>query len=125
MRYAKLCAERRAMPFAWGSHDCCLWAADVVQALTGQDFAAPYRGTYEDATGAARLIKRLGGLREIACAALGDAIGPRLASVGDVVLISHGGRELLAVCNGMEAIAPGPDGLVAVGMDAALAAWRV
>lgn len=124
-RYAALCAVRAAIPFEWGQHDCCLWAADAVQAMTGFDFAAAHRGTYADAAGAARLLHSLGGLRGLACAALGHAIDPRLAAVGDVVLLQHGGRELLAVCNGADAMAPGSMGLQVVGMDAALAAWRV
>ena len=33
-------------PFVWGTFDCCLFAADIVQALTGVDYAAGYRGTY-------------------------------------------------------------------------------
>ena len=26
-------AERRALPFEWGAHDCVMWAADVTVAL--------------------------------------------------------------------------------------------
>ena len=45
-------------PFAWGTHDCCMWTADVVMAMSvdGIDLAAPYRGTYSDAAGAADVI---------------------------------------------------------------------
>ena len=34
----------RGKPFKRGSHDCCMWAADVVVALTGIDYAEDFRG---------------------------------------------------------------------------------
>lgn len=124
-RFAALCDARRSTPFAWGSHDCCLWAADCVQAITGHDFAAPYRGRYDDAKGAAELLVRDGGVGAIASAALGAPVPVSLATVGDVVLVQQEGRKALAVCNGSAALATGPHGLVSIGMDAALAAWKV
>jgi len=124
-RLAALCAERQAAPFVWGTHDCCLWAADAVQALAGVDFASAWRGTYTSAAGAARLLAELGGVRAIASAALGDPVPVAFAAVGDVVLIEQDGRELLAVCNGGTALCVGPDGLAPVGMEAALAVWKV
>lgn len=116
--------ERRSTPFAWGSNDCCLFAADAVQAMTGVDHAAELRG-YGSALEAARLIDARGGLQAIASAALGDPVLPVFASVGDVVLIENEGRELLALCNGTTALAPGELGMAVLGMDAAKAAWKV
>ncbi|MDP1686889.1 hypothetical protein [Hydrogenophaga sp.] len=124
-RYAELCSERITAPFEWGVNDCCLWAADCVEALTGVDYAAAWRGTYSAAAGAARLMDELGGVRAIATGALGDAVSPLLAGVGDLVLIEQGGREMLGVCNGAEALVVGPAGLEAVSMPSARAAWRV
>lgn len=124
-RLAALCADRQAAPFVWGEHDCCLWAADAVQALTGLDFASAWRGSYATAAEAARLLADLGGVRAIASAALGEPVPAAFAAVGDVVLIEQGGRELLAVCNGGTALCVGPDGLAPMGMEAALAAWKV
>lgn len=122
--FAAFVAERRAMPFAWGSNDCCLFAADAVLAMTGQDPAETLRG-YASAIEAARIVEGRGGLREIATAALGDEVAPAMAAIGDVVLIANEGRDLLAVCNGGTALAPGEHGMVVLGMDAALAAWKV
>lgn len=124
-RMAALCAERQAAPFVWGTHDCCLWAADMVQALTGLDFASTWRGSYSTAAEAAHLLAELGGVSEVAISTLGQPLAPAFAGVGDVVLVRHDGRELLAVCNGGTALCVGPDGLYATGMDAALAAWKV
>jgi hypothetical protein len=125
IRYADLCRARKATPFAWGAHDCCLWAADVVEALTGVDHAATWRGTYDTASAAARLVAELGGVQAIATGALGAAVSTRMAGVGDLVLIEQDGREMLGVCNGVEALVVGPSGLEPVGMQAAHAAWRV
>lgn len=117
--------ERIAMPFAWGQNDCCLFAADCVLAMTGADFAGEARGSYDDPRGAARLIAARGGLAQVATDALGDPVSPVMASVGDVVLLMHDGHEGLAICNGTSAIGPGPNGFVVLGMDTALAAWKV
>ena len=124
-RFALLCMERQHAPFVWGVHDCCLWAADAVQAITGQDLAEGLRGTYHTAAQAARMLEQAGGVRGVATAALGNAVSPKLASVGDVVLFRQAGRELLAVCNGSTALAVGPAGLEPLGMGTALAVWRV
>src|SRR5258708_4686376 len=41
--------ERTAQPFKWGSQDCCLFAADAIEAITGVDLAADFRGKYSGA----------------------------------------------------------------------------
>lgn len=117
-------AERMQMPFEWGRNDCCLFAADAVKAMTGTDHAAGLR-VHTSALEAVRLVEQRGGLRQIATAALGESVSPLMATVGDVVLLVNEGRELLAVCNGGTVLAPGEQGMVALGMDAALAAWKV
>ncbi|MDM0024070.1 DUF6950 family protein [Variovorax saccharolyticus] len=124
LRFAAFAKERASMPFAWGSNDCCLFAADAVLALTGKDWGADYRGGYDDAKRALRAMPA-GGLREVASRALGEPVSPLLAAVGDVVLMESEGRELLAICNGTSAIGPGADGLTSIDMEAALAAWKV
>ena len=45
----------KAKPFAWGEHDCALSVCNHVQAMTGIDLAAAFRGQYqsEDASLAA------------------------------------------------------------------------
>lgn len=53
--------ERRSMTFAWGSHDCALFGAGAVTAMTGEDHGAAFRGTYDDAEGAARALREHGG----------------------------------------------------------------
>lgn len=125
IEFAGFAAARASMPFSWGRNDCYLFAADAVRAMTGHDFAADLRGTYATTGEAARLMVKLGGLAAIASEALGESVSPLLAAVGDVVLCENAGRELLAICNGGTALAPGENGMEVLGMDAAIAAWRV
>jgi len=124
MRLAEFAQQRAPMPFAWGKNDCCLFAADAVLAMTGVDHAAQLRG-YSTALGAQRKIEVAGGLRDLVVQILGEPVSPLMAAVGDVVLVENEGRELLAVCNGTSAIAPGPHGMVALDMAAALSAWKI
>lgn len=118
-------AERRARPFAWGSQDCALFAADCVDACTGVDPAADLRGTYSTAAAAARVIEAHGGLASIAADRLGKEISPRLARVGDVGLLMNGGRECLGVCIGAMWQAPAESGLCVLPPSHALRAWRI
>lgn len=124
LRLEAFAGERQAMPFQWGRNDCALFAADAVEAMTGRRLLPNMRG-YSNARDALRLIDGAGGLRSIACHALGGFILPAYAKVGDVVLVKVGKREALGICNGGTVLGPGPDGAAAIGMDAAVAAWKV
>lgn len=116
-------AERRARPFAWGSHDCCLFVCDAVLSMTGHDPAADVRG-YRTERQAVRLVKQLGGMRAIGAARFGVEIVPALAQTGDVALIELDGRESLALCGGGHWIAPGLDQLEVLPITTAVTAWR-
>lgn len=118
-------AERWALPFAWGSQDCVMTAADCVLAVTGVDPAAAERGTYSTAKAAARVLKARGGLEAIAAAALGEEIAPLMARPGDIGLLSNSGQPCLAVCSGSTWLAPGPNGIAAFDISTAVKAWRV
>lgn len=121
--YAAFMAERLAMPFAWGTNDCAIFAADCVLAITGVDVALPELRGHTTELQAARVLKAHGGVVGIATSALGEPVSSVFANVGDVVLCSADGRDMLAMCNGSTAMAPGPRGLVPVAMGAQC--WRV
>lgn len=123
-RLDALIASRMAEPFAWGTHDCCLFAADAVLAQTDADPAAGLRGTYSDARGALELLTALGGLSMVAARA-GEPVPALLAQVGDIGLVAHDGRELLGVCAGPVWLVPAEQGLAALPIDSATSAWRV
>lgn len=52
---------RMETPFEYGTHDCCLFAADCVLAISGVDIAEAYRGKYTDAVSAFALIQTVTG----------------------------------------------------------------
>lgn len=130
--------SRRQQPFAWGKQDCCLFACDGILAQTGLDPAAKmFRGKYRDALGAARLVRKHGGVEAIAaqvCAAHGwlELPTPRLAQRGDVVTINATAGEgldfgpaQLGICLGAEAAFPGREGLVFHPLKACIRAWAI
>ena len=98
-RWGAYMRARADLPFAWGSNDCCLFAAGSVEALTGIECASRF-GRYDSAMGAARKVEQFGGLMGLATAVLGPHCPPVMAAVGDVVLVENAGRDLLGVCNG-------------------------
>jgi hypothetical protein len=123
-RFAEFARARRNEPFAWGSNDCCLFAADCVEAITGEDPAKDLRG-YTTALQAARIVKAHGGMAQFVTARIGVEIPPLMANVGDLVLVVVNGHDTLTVCNGSNVIGPGPSGMMCCGMGLAKAAWRV
>lgn len=53
-------AKHEHRRFEWGQWDCILFACAGVEAMTGHDAAAEYRGRYSDAVGAALALRELG-----------------------------------------------------------------
>ena len=97
----------------------------LVRAVTGVDVMGSLRGQYSTAAGARRLTSELGGLNAAVTRLLGAPIAQAAATVGDVLQLTQDARELLAVCNGTAAIAPGRTGLQAIAAPQVLAAWRI
>jgi hypothetical protein len=131
-RFSAFGIERESLPFRWGSNDCCLFAAASVEAITGVNPMASFEryGTLPGPRRAAlrRVLRRLdkaGGLKALATHFLGAPVSPLLAAVGDVVVVMNEGQEMLGVCNGVNVLAPGKLGMAVLGMDAALAAWKI
>lgn len=111
----------RHTPFAWGTHDCALWAADCVYAMTGVDYAAPFRGQYQTEAEAKRLIEGQYG-------SLGGYVSRHLVSVpleqvrrGDVVMW----RRALGICEGGQSFFVTYQGLRAINTLNCEQAWRV
>lgn len=98
-RLARYFNEAANTPFAWGSHDCALFAAEWVRICTGRDHAAAWRGAYRTEKGAKIRMTRLGfsGVAAVASAFLSEIPVPR-AKRGDLVLHPQGA---LGVCNGL------------------------
>jgi len=114
----------RDKPFVWGACDCCLWAADVVKALTGMDYAAEFRGRYSTARGAVRALKRYG---KGTLDATMDALLPRrpFPMRGDVVMAIVDGQQALGICVDVRAAFKAPQGLTFLPLSEIAAAWAV
>lgn len=130
--------SRRAMPFAWGTNDCALFAADWRVARLGIDPAQNLRGRYTTALGAIRFARSFWGIGEAddpygvfmwpAWAGY-PAVGPSFVQRGDIVAIageSSRGRKMyaLGVCLGTRVAHPGPAGLLFAPAAAIVRAWR-
>lgn len=123
-RLASVVEARLCEPFAWGTNDCCMFAADCVEAMTGVDLLTKLRGTYDDEFGAARALEAYGGIAN-ACDVLLERIDPATAKRGDLMLFEIDGRATLTVCAGECACGPGKEGLAFLPSLSAEAAWKV
>lgn len=91
----------RYQPFIWGTLDCALRAAGAVEAMTGVDPAAEYRGKYSTAAGAERALRRIGaGTLEASWDAKFDVVEPGFVRRGDIVWDG----EAVGICVGAEAL---------------------
>jgi hypothetical protein len=135
LRLAAEIDAARARAWRWGVHDCGTFCGRVARAMLGAPTAWDgLTGRHGTAWGAARIIKRGGGLLAIM-----DAHGPRvpvrMARRGDVAAVpiaadgSHdaGGRAVAlgVVAGAVIFCAAAPAGLRAFPLDAAVAAWAI
>lgn len=113
-------------PFVWGKLDCCLFAADVVLAVTLHDHASEFRGKYTTAVGAKKALVRYGkgSIKKTMNAKLGKANPPLMARRGDFVLANTQLGDSLGVCVGATAAFKSPDGVVCLRLDQCLCSWR-
>lgn len=137
--------------FEWGVHDCCVFAADGVLAITGCDPIARARGRYRDEKRAAVVVRDIGGMgvpeaAEVLMTEFGaPPVHPVFAQRGDLVLIHApvmSSREQRGLAGGalraenndwcMGLIAPNgqvavaaPRGLAFFDPRAAARAWRI
>lgn len=111
-------------PFVWGQHDCCLFAAKVVDAMTDGSFVSQLQAAYQDEAGALQFIADQGGLESAVSGFLGAAKTGR-PQRGDVVMYDGENGETLGICAGSVIVAAGQDGLVNVRKARAIKYWSV
>jgi hypothetical protein len=118
--------SRKSTPFAWGSHDCCLFAADVALAITGVDYAHPVRG-YSTREQAEEIIRGYSGMQAMVTALVGSGPVPvGLARRGDMVLAKFGASESVGILIGAQcAFAELRRGIAYHPMSVATCAWRI
>lgn len=116
-------AELTNKPFAWGIHDCSLFALDCVDAQLNTSFAKDWRGKYRSMTGAYRILDGAGGYSEI-LKGYGFIKKPiEQAKRGDLAFI--GGDLAMGVVIGDRIIATAQDGLKSVPISRALYIWEL
>jgi len=138
-RLARLIERAPSIPFAWGTRDCCLWAADGVEALTARDPAASWRGNYDNEEGALRVLRAVLGAGVHPSRYI-EAMAERIASEigatesieafarrGDIALLDGPmGRALGVVdLNGRHIVGVTQAGVARVPLAAGLRHWSV
>lgn len=113
--------------FCPGRFDCALFAAGAVEAMTGIDLAAHWRGRYRSLRGGARVLRAEGYSDHLTLATAHlDAIAPALAAIGDLAVIRSQADSALGVVLGPTAavLRPGK-GLDRVSIGILQGAFRV
>jgi hypothetical protein len=126
--------SRRAAAFQYGIFDCCLFSCDCVEAMTGHDMAAWFRGRYSTRKQALELVRERTGhpsVKAIAEYAAAECemrpVGILMAQRGDMVLVGKGSKAVLGIVSllGTDVMCQGTSGITRVAFEHAVAAWRV
>jgi hypothetical protein len=112
--------------FAFGTHDCTLFSANCVKAMTGYD-GATWRGKYSTKGEAIRIIALAGGMENLATAVFGSEEIPTIqAQRGDGVLADAIGGEAIGICVGNDcAFLTVEKGIIYLPLSEVKRAWRV
>ena len=120
-----LLEERARRPFAWGRgrNDCAGFVLAAIAAQTGRDILPTV--TWTTRRGAARVLRRLGGL-EAAFDARLTPIAPAFARRGDVAAIVDERLGIsVMIVEGTVLVGPGTRGLTRLPRSAMIRAWSV
>lgn len=124
-RLATYLAATATVEFRPGAHDCALFAAGAVQAMTGVDPAAAWRGRYTTLVGGLRVIKRdgHGGMLDLVAGLLPATTSPR---AGDIAVLRTPEGPALGIVQGPAGIyAAAPTGWALVPRDLAMEFFEV
>jgi hypothetical protein len=133
-RFQQFLINQREQPFQYGERDCCLFVADAVLAMTGNDLAASFRGKYRTRKEALVLIKDYAGKPSVEAVVekvmqehgLQEVL-PSYAQRGDIVLVQRAKDYSLGIVdlNGKHVIAAAKKGYLRLDLSRATRAWRV
>lgn len=117
----------QVLPFAYGLHDCCTFAAHCVDAMCGTNLLTRMQSEhpYRDEAEAYDVIGAAGGLAPLLDLYLPKRKPALYAAPGDVVIVEDNGRELVGVLIGHNVVAPGATGLMSLSGHRVLVAWEV
>lgn len=123
------CVEvARILPFKYGLHDCCLWAAHCIDAMCDTQYVRQVkeRLNYNSKETADAVILSAGGLPRLVSEFLGEPRRDAFAAPGDVVLTrGPDGEALIGVVVGHRIVAPGPSGVLSIPAAKTLLYWKV
>lgn len=115
-------AAMRHVPFEYGENDCCTFISGAVEAMTGVDPMAEFRGKYDSLKGSMKALKSIGA---------GD-LESTLDAKFPAVSVSHARRGDVAFFDGSAGVVAGSfawfvsdDGLERVPIAHWDKAWRV
>ena len=113
-------------PFVEGQHDCALFAAGAVQAMTGTDLAAEWRGYSSTREGIKALISSGYKSHVDIVASMFDEVAPALAQPGDIAAVQlDDDIPALGVVQGERIYVVGPDRLLSIPRRSAIRAFEV
>lgn len=127
-RLARVTEHHMSLPGEWGVSDCLLTAGDAIEAVTGTDLLAPFRGRYKTEAGAARLMRRNG------CETVDDVfraffalepVGRLMAQRGDAGTIMQGDVLTAGYVTEQGFASKGPAGLIFSPVTGIVAAFKV
>lgn len=119
--------KARTTPFEWGVSDCALFAADCVKAMTGFDWAEPFRGRYKTPRGSLLALKKYGNgsLEKTMDASFERHSKIALTRRGDVVAMDNPAGVCLGICVGSIVAVRSEKGVEFFPVKQAIASWRV
>lgn len=113
--------------FEWGVHDCCLFAADILLAFTGTDYAEPVRG-YTTQEEAEAIIAGYGDMETMITALVGvEAVEAKGKNVrrGDLVIAELENGDTVGICIGVNCVFAQARGITTRKTSVARLAWRI
>ena len=124
----------RATPFVWGKWDCCLFVADAIRIITGEDLACGLRASYSSLREARWILRARygsasieGSVAKLFSVAGLPEVSPRFAHRGDPVIARNGRDFQIGVLglSGSIVINTETKGLVLVPRTLATRAWYI
>jgi hypothetical protein len=127
--FEKLCGRilaKKDARFLWGSHDCCTFAAECIDAMTGSQHRMALAERYQDWATASGYLRDSGGLVAAISQHLGRPVRWRwFGRTGDCVVFLHKRAPTCGVLLGPLIVVPAADGLAFLPRWRILARWKV
>lgn len=121
----RVISESHSQPFVWAEHDCCLFAAKVLDAMHGTGWVDELHACYHDYTSAMQYIEAEGGVEASITRRFGEPVAGWKARRGDLVLVETVIGHGAGICTGHSIAAAGHHGLTYLPLSLGLKAWMI